>query len=72
VVIEFLGYCSLGSVVTPTQLRCDASDGIFSKTLLQIVDKDLKIHEYLVKIWAKISVSFFGQPCSSVIMNRRS
>jgi len=37
-IFENLGYCSQGNVATPTQLRCDASDGILT-TLLQIFHK---------------------------------
>jgi len=31
-----------------------------------------KIRDYLAKLWTKICVLLFGQPCSSVIKNRRT
>ena len=53
-IVENFGYCSQGSVATPTQLRCDASDGIFSNHFStsfpqNLLIKNLKIREYLPK-----------------------
>ena len=53
-IVENFGYCSQGSVATPTQLRCDSSDGIFSNHFStsfpqNLLIKKLKIREYLQK-----------------------
>jgi len=53
-IVENFGCCSQVSVATPTQLRCDASDGIFSNHfstsfLQNLLIKNLKIREYLPK-----------------------
>ena len=53
-IVENFGFCLQGSVATPTQLRCDASDGIFSNHSStsfpqNLLIKNLKIREYLPK-----------------------
>jgi len=63
-IFENLGYCSQGNLATPTQLRCDASAGIFSNHFItnfpqNVSIKILKIHEYLATIWTKICVLLF-------------
>ena len=77
-IFENLGYCSQGSVAMPTQLKCDACDGIsFSNHFITKIPPNLLIKNLkIVNLWQtngqKFDLTFFGPPCSSVIKNRRT
>jgi len=73
-IFENSGYCSQGSVAMPTQLKCDASDGIsFSNHFITKIPPNLL---KIVNLWRRygqnLSFTFFGPPCTSVIKNRRT
>jgi len=68
-----------GSVETLTQLRCDASDGIFRNHFITNLPQNLLIKNLrnaVTNIWwrygQKFASYFFDPPCISVIKNRQT